>query len=1779
MGLSEIRPSDTSYTILSPEQMLWQQCRDAVANAVDAYRKNQEVYGSLNNIGRVIGTEYGDRVLHELIQNAHDAHEFGEKGKIAIRLVVTGPQSGHLIVANGGRGFRWEEDVRGIINLASSRKHIGDGIGNKGLGFRSIEAITDDVQIYSRWGDGDDSKRFDGFCFRFGHLDEIEALVMSNGLSAAEAATVAGNIPRYLVPVPLADTAPADIHFWATQGFATVIFAPLKSAEAIDLLRRQIEAIADLEVPMLLFLDRISEVQIDVVLPEGPSRRTKLTRQKKVLHPAEQNNGIEVSEVTVGPKARFLHLRRKLESEGVLDAVRRSIKRAPALERWLDWKGQPAVSVAVGLSDVHIDKGRLYNFLPMAETAVSPFAGHLDAPFFSDIDRRNTDLTLPLNDFLLDEIAKTCVLGAQTILADELSVRRSAVFDLIAWTGTQAKALDRAAAIYEQGLRDLPFVPILKTPDGEAWSSLNHAWVWPEVKPSVIVKRKIVELTGAHIVGPELDAKRLERLRNMAARSFGAWNSLASMLPGAEQLTEWVEALAEDMLNRGAPPADWSRFYADLPPLFSAAKCDLQSLTGKRILLDRKEKLRAAGGHGSHLGDRVFVRGSLSGSRGTKDAAPLPPASISRRYKLLHERVELAGETLAEFVRARLVLEFDPVEALAGLGGALSDTATENMRRDALNWAFRLWRASPGSRLEAALKTAKLHVPLVDGWGPASTACFSASWSEVGQALETYLLAAAEVSPDCRKARQTLLTSWDEWPDAGGDSKRHWAQFLDLVGVADGLRPFASDIRREGTPSGEWETRLASAKPADGMDQDWVHAASRTFFHHRYTSYSMKGEAWRLPGQVEHQNLSETAKYALCRLVIHHLKEHGHDCLTFRLGRYERPEKQQDERVLQSPLAIFVRSKPWLPVETQDGERFLRPNQCWAASDRRSKVPKFVFGASADATRLVETDQVAKIAFSPLIGLQDWTSRETALERIRALATVCGHLQAAERPSFRRELLRSWKDVCSLGEQIPSDLPLVVSRRGQWEVVTGDLSSPLPVILADDGHRFDVRALSSAGQPVLEVGEDLSKVFEILEKTGTYRPLRIDSGGVKLLLDGTVFVPGPADPLLIASGIDWLPEVAVLANALRGENLERSIAAETIDRRIRSLRLRRCRNISLYLADEEVAPGALDWYAIPDPTHPTLVLKEALELDWPTLAGDLSCDLTRLIHPNLRSLERILLRLGIGQMPRQLLAPGDFELARALECDIRTVQDMRAELRTDLAHMIRMLVPVVGCLVGIEAARDLAVLLQTQGPEVDISSWLEANLTSERANAPAIMEACKKATDLRDIRRLLNLDLAELNEVLLALGEEQIGYDAELRAMFDGHLAALRPQLIDRLREIHLADFKEGRSLAIYQERKNLDFVTFNADWLLARDFLDQNTVADRAFGCLAALVGSPPEVTLPPLRSLVDRNRRAARSFAVDAISLVTAWCRKNGADVPEIWSGTEPQSVPRHLENAGLLDFVEIEPNQLPVLCQLAGCWPANMPLSIVRQDLGLGDEEIEAQKRARESERQQSEIEKRSIQFGGQRLDTADESFAAKLAEMAESFLAQDEGWYSRSAQAPKLNDLISTDRTGSGKGGRGSGEGRNPERHLTDSQREAVGYLGEWRAFQYLQRRFGAAADDTAWVSSNRAKILGGSEGNDAAGYDFAVRTPTVEWMFEVKSSIEDPGQFELTANEIRVASLAAKDGRRRYRILYVPYVLSQDRWAVFELPNPMSEKDRIKFKEVGRGSVRMSFERG
>ena len=403
----------------------------------------------------------------------------------------------------------------------------------------------------------------------------------------------------------------------------------------------------------------------------------------------------------------------------------------------------------------------------------------------------------------------------------------------------------------------------------------------------------------------------------------------------------------------------------------------------------------------------------------------------------------------------------------------------------------------------------------------------------------------------------------------------------------------------------------------------------------------------------------------------------------------------------------------------------------------------------------------------------------------------------------------------------------------------------------------------------------------------------------------------------------------------------------------------------------------------------------------------------------------------------------------------------------------------------------------------------------------------------------------------------------------------MRPDILERLRRRYAADYRGGHDLTHYVASKSLEFLPFDDSWILTRETLDQGVVDAYASRLLDDALGADEPADLPPWRGLLERNRRTVRAFAADAAAILAAWRRRNGVQSLEPWQSDDPQALVRHLENAGLLDFEIITTVELPQLCLRAGCWPSRMPPTLDRATLGLDQAAVQKEERRRERERQRRMIEERSIEFSGTTLDTGAPGFAEAFRQLAEDGIAADPSWYERSRQRPTLAEV--TQPRGGGAGG-GNGRGSGRPRRTNEAQRLAMGLASEWLAFQFLQRRHGDCVTEDCWVSSNRVRFCGGSDGDDAAGYDFRISTPRVEWLYEVKSAIEDTGEFELTSNEMRVAAGASKDRRRRYRILYVPYVFSPDRWFVLELPNPMGDATRDKFRQIGQGSVRFRFER-
>ena len=1524
-------------------------------------------------------------------------------------------------------------------------------------------------------------------------------------------------------------------------------------------------------MPLLLFLDRIVEFRIEVETPDEPVRRRRLSRRQTAIGDVPVVAGCRLYEVRIGEDRRFLVVQREVNKARVLGAVERSVPKAPQLKRWLEWKGQPTVSIAVSLSPGAVAAGRLYNFLPMGHAATAPLLGHLDAPFFAGIDRRDADFNLPLNATLMKAAAETCASTALYLAGQTgTQVSQRTVFDLFAWTGSHAGKLDAALDGMGTSLRDAPLIPAIMV-DGVRWASLSDARLWPEGPFSLMKAGEIAKRTGARLVSTELGDRRLDRLRTIARRRY------LDLSPSATLLAEWSESLARSLADRNAAPGTWSRFYDDLNLVFDAAGEELDALAGKTIFLDRSKKLRRAGGNDSSSGADVFVRSESTRRKRAKEGVPLPPAKLVRRYRFLHERITLRRNTLNAFTAADLVREFDPVEALAGLGSALGEKANDNRRQEALRWAFSVWR-NAGAGIREALQSARLRVPTLGGWLPATQATFSSSWTPVGLTLENFLVEAGDTSPDCERARKALLADFAAWPLGPGGTKRQWIDFLTLLGVSDGLRPVAGRVQERGE-GWSWNQLVRTGNAKEALDQDWCEEAARASFDHPYTTYNRKGAAWRLPGQIEHVELPATAKEAFQELVFRHLESCSAKYLSFNVGRFDRARRNWNQQTLPTPLATFLRSKAWVAVTSQGEPEFRKARECWAARTRRDRPPRFMGRLSDTVSELVESGEgLAGLVFGDALGLRDWHGKNTVPERLQSLAVVAPSLETHDRRDFRREYRRAWVDLAGADITLPHELDLAVIRESRLETLAGDPSAAPTVIVTQNAQESAAQILSSTGHALLDVGDaSTEEVTERLAATDAFRPRQIDGNGVRLLVDGDLFVPRSSDPQLSSLQLGWLPEVVVLGHEILAERLERGVQRATVERRIRAIRVRRCQSITLVVDEEEVSPrDILNWYGFGHSELPTLILSNDVPLTWLTLSRDLSRTIERLIDIRLRFVELLLTRLALSQDATGLAPPSDETLAAALKCDAGILQEHRAALRTDVGHILNLMIPLVAYFGEIALARQLKSDAEQARGGFDVSVWLRTKLSLPEPKPADLIAACKRAPNRAAIRRVLDLDYEQFNRVLLALGETPLSNEDELRAMYGAYLGRMRSRVLERLRRHHATDFREGRDLAVYVSRKSLEFLEFDSTWILTRETLDNETVEAHVARLLDEFLGQDEEVDLPSSCGLVERNRKAVRNFASRAVSVVGAWCRRNQVHVEEPWRSEDSQVVTRHLENAGLLDFDAIEEERMPALCQRAHCWPDGMPQTLEPVALGLDQATVEEEARRRQQERQRRLIEERSIDFAGVRLDPVDPSFADAFRQLAEQNIAGDEGWFERSKR-PRLAEFVET---GGGDGppstGASGGRGRRRQQ-LPKEQRQAMGLASEWLAFQFLQRRFGEEIDETCWVSSNRAYFFGGDEGNDAAGYDFCVKTPQAEWLYEVKSSLEDTGEFELTPNEMRIAASVPPHGRRRYRILYVPFVFSPDSWMVLELPNPMGDATRNRFKQVGRGSVRFRFE--
>lgn len=1745
-----------------PLETLEQACVASIRKALD----DRDTNASLAALTRRISTDYKDRAVSELIQNAHDAHPPGAQGEIVVRLIKRsdGAES-ELHVANKGAGFTWP-NVDAVRRPARSTKTFGEGIGNKGLGFRSVHILTDAPEVYSCQGEARAQPQFDGFCFGFASDEEAERLFLDEGASRDDIATLLKDVPRSLLTRALKFQT-TRIQAYAREGFATVVRIPLRTSDALESAEAQVRALLDPATPPALFLERVSRLEIAIEDDDKTVVSETVERKPKSLGTIEGLVGATLETVQTG-SGTYLVARYRLPREELHAEIRKSLKLDERLETWLDSEEDSVVMLAVRQGVREPSAGRLYCFLPLDAGERSPLLGHLNAPFVVRLNRKSLEAGIPVNAFLFAQCARLATAAAQEI-AQRITrgerLDRFAGVDLMAWETLSPQigpSLLAASAAQGASIRNLPILPLAD----QGWGALAQVCEWTTTG-ELLKPAKLARLAQAPLLDPKLGAERLKRVRELA-RSAAQRSNLK---PSVSAAADWIEATARKLSESRKPLSGWGAFLREAVLALDANGLGLEALAGRGILLDREGGRISAQGSG----EPVYIGSAARRTNAESQASKLaPPAALKRRIRFVHEDIKLDAATREAMIEAGLLTDYDPLAVLENLPSLLAAKPKEATLSQVLKWAFDVWSAGPKAAA-AAVQAAALAVPCRSGWGRASVAIFSEKWTENGRRLDAVCRDLRGRSPEMTALTDTFLAApQDErWPRRSGPLK-DWIDFLTCAQVGDGLGATACVLAETGYANETWSDLFSGVRAGPGLTASW-RAAIKRGFSYPQSRYDRVGQICRLPGQDDHGLLSEAGKFSYAQLILAFLAQSGPGPLRFTLSA----RNKNDARVYPTPLAVFLREAEWIPV-IGPGNRHASPEEVWWRRVRARDVTRVVLRPEEEIRTALDPATNLTVLFDHL-GLNDWSDPRMAARKIDALATAVerGHVGEADRGPVRTASAEAWKDLMEGGGRLGSPAAFVATRGGRLVCMRSpeEGEATTTVYVADGQPRFETRLLLELDQVVLEGVAATSDLLTCLKDAG-FDALAADKAEIQVLVDGGPFSPDGASPRLMGDGRAWLADLAVMSLDAEGRGLAMQISRAQFRQTLNKVRLVFPETAVVSMAGQPMPAHRGAFLAIRDAEFPTLIAVGRRELGWADF-GELGRALERLVDGRADGALRMGFMLAAQQMGGAGFArPTDEVLARAMNLPEARVREASLEGLSVNLHLIDYLVPAVACAASLEMAQALLADMSDAESAFDAVSWLSAAGFEPGLDMEAFVRRCVEAEDRNGLRRTLGLGLADFNAALTALGREPLENRADLEGQFRHHLDQQRSALLDRLRAFHLEDFDEGRDLSAYVSRRTLDFMTFDEAWAQTHEEIDAETVAARAQRLFNELYGTLTDVP-QPVAEVSPQNQKTLSDAAESVLQIVPAWCAGQKVSVPPNWVLSRLELV-RAVDGRGLLDFRLLDRAEVAELLDRADLWPTGMPLTLDVGVLKLTMEDLAAGERMRQESRRRAERKARAIQYGGKSYDGGDEDEMQALAEA----LRVDMVTTCRAADRFLEAELAIQDDPVRSRDPR-SGRKRTPvsrEPRMTDVQKSAIGYLGEVRALEWLKWKYQLSdeAARLAWVSRYRRTGLVTEEGEDRLGFDFELTLGNGRRIqYEVKASIADPQVFHLGSTEV-AAALESASGRRGtadYRLLYVPFVSTPEKWRILELPNPLAAATRKQFQEQGRTGLQYGFE--
>ncbi|WP_104091794.1 DUF3883 domain-containing protein [Arthrobacter sp. GMC3] len=1757
--------SPNEYGDSSPARII----RDRAENVVRAVL--QDEVGFARSVKAMVGhtiKEYRGRFLHELIQNGYDAHLRGTTGgKVAISFDETEGAHGTLYVANGGRPLTRRNFER-MATLGESDKAIGDGIGNKGVGFKSVFQICDVPEIYSALDYSD--PRFNGFSFRLGTRSDLVELLEGD---EAQADLVADNLSYSMLTLPLFDV-PDRAQQLRDEGYVTVVRLPVSSARAADEVCDRLARLQESVAPVMLFLDRLSTMTI----------QSNSQGNAEILSRHEQSDGRHGKHVSINDKTHFRVFTHSVPPDRLLQALNESVEEGALDKKWLEWEAPAEVSVAVG-DGWEIETPHAFTYLPMGNNATAPFTGHINAPFVTDFARVGLDIEQPVNRMLFESVAELCLKSAEQLVSANLDA--NAVVDLTAWTPSSRRFIDSACnRLYGQILTEVIRVPR----HASGWAPLGSVHRWPDASGSVITLDEICKVNGADFIDPkQVSPSRMDRLAKLGV----------DLMPQQDMLGRWVEGLASNLAIAKASTSIWSSFYDDLPRYFSSGA----PLAGRKILLAGNGKLvpcaqktDIGNDGGRHRIDRaVFFSPKTLGTddddavEGDVDFSP--PKSLNRRLIFLHADLDWYSGSQRTPGRAflqdhGLAKQFRTAGLLQHLGHVMSGPTTAREKQDALEFAFRLFSSNP-TKHSKELMSVRLEVPTASGvWTKADRAVFSAGWGVDGaDHFSTLAALPAESFPELSQLEDVLLAK-PERIDFTGKRLDRWREFLRAIGVDVALPIMGRPDRR--SIDGDRLTRQWIARPSKDVQippevvAQWAESIGDVGSQvSPKTPFRTSDDTYWFMGQAEISSAPGRARFAYAQLLARTLPKLR---AVHHQSTWRRYNNSNIWFMIPTPLSAFLAHGAWIPVTGPDSaeREFLSASEVWFIypEDHMAVTYSPVMDTSIRAI-LREMPRFATERVR--MGLRVWGDSSDSCLLIDHLSQLLdsGEVPDTSIQHFRSTLASSWAQIGNPKFEFKPDFThgIAADQSGQLILLPINASDPGPLFVAGlNDKATTTRLIRELAWPVIDVETDeilvLNEIASVLE--GVWSGEVQVASGLKLdvLADGSPWDQS-GDQTRLVDEIPWLP--LLLACTMRYPKNPSLRAGKQIPKTLDELsriRLSFCRSISFSTpTGRQSLPSRLRGVLPVSGATPTLLTESrGLPPTWAELEI-LAEGALELLGQSKYSAE---LSLNIRKLVRESIltseSPSLDDVSDALGVPLQSVLETEALVIGSVTGIVLRLSQVAAFLWDEKTASTIRTDNPTLFTMDGVHSAVVTAYSGDDAATERLLRFARESATSNELRQKLGIGLREFNQNLIEHfpGSPVTDHSVRFELEFSHRTRTRRQELVNMARHARLESFQNFLVQDDWHSIRDLVFLTPSPDWGLTIDELTEDLADQRINALMSETLGDAIcSVSLPDWEQIREMNGKPLQEKLCATSKTIKAWCDLNHAVPDLVWvEGGVDTNVREHLDLVGALDFEELNDAKLTHWLHKLNLWPQGMPLSLELQQLGLKAEDLTGQESAAAAERQEGFRRQRQISLGGRTIEL-DETMSELVAGVDKLLVGNPKSLqtsFTRSA-------LEDTTETKEGKGARsGTSFGGGTAGRMSDIQRNAVGLAGEMIAFHWLKNHDRGPVDDLCWVSSNRNFVLGGSRGDDGLGYDFIVPRKDKPVMYEVKATQGEAGMIELGETEVRCAQEHARGDL--WRLLIVEEALS-DSPRIYRLPNPFSPDSRSKFRLVGN-SVRLRF---